>query len=74
MYIKAKVRPNSKKDQIIELKPNYYEIHLKAKPERNQANISLIDFLNTYFENPPGGVKIINGHHTRVKLIRIGKD
>jgi predicted nucleotidyltransferase len=31
-------------------------------------------FISHHFNNPDGGVKIINGHHSRVKLLKVGNN
>ena len=66
--------PNSKKEEIRALKENSFEIKVKEPAERNLANKRICEILNHHFKNPEGGVKIINGHNSPIKLIKIGKN
>jgi uncharacterized protein YggU (UPF0235/DUF167 family) len=72
MYIRALVFLNQRKEKIVETKTGYFEIYINAKTKHNEANKRLLELLISYFENPAGGVKIINGHRSRVKLLKIG--
>ena len=38
MYIKVRVFPKSKKEEIKKISDNHYEIKVKEKAERNEAN------------------------------------
>lgn len=73
-YIKVTVFPESKKEEINLIGDNRFEIKVKEKAENNQANKKIIEILKSHFKNPEGGVKIINGHHSRIKLLKIGKE
>ena len=72
-YIKVKVRTNQKKENIISVGSNRFEIDVTEKPERNLANKRIIEILNDFYKNPEGGVKIINGQQSPVKLFKIGR-
>jgi len=72
-YIRVKVKANQKKESMICLADDRFEIHIKQKPERGEANRRIIQIFDDHFKNPEGGVRIINGHHTRTKLLKIGK-
>jgi len=72
MIIEVKVRPSAKKDAILKFKkPNIFEISLKAKPEKNQANKSLCRFLSKLFKISENNIKIIKGKTSKKKLIQI---
>lgn len=73
-YIKVKVYPDAKKDEIKKLKDSHFEIRTVAKAQNNQANRRICQILQKYFKNPAGGVKILNGHQSQTKLIKIGND
>jgi uncharacterized protein YggU (UPF0235/DUF167 family) len=72
-YIKVRAITNQKNESFKKLAENSFEIKLREKPERNQANSRIVEILDEYFENPNGGVSIINGHHSPKKLFRIGR-
>jgi len=65
------VVPNSKKNTVSKITEGKYEVHLKAKPERNQANQLLIQALAEYFAIPTSKIKILTGHHSSHKRVEI---
>ncbi len=65
------VVPDAKKNTITQLSEDSYEVRLKAKPERNQANRALIDLLAEHFHLPTTSIHIISGHHSPHKRIEI---
>jgi len=73
-YIKVKVYPESKKEKLIQTKENNFEVWVREKAERNQVNKRLCQIMGQYFNNPDGGVKILNGHHSRIKLLKVGNN
>jgi len=74
MYIKVRVYPKSKKEEFIQISPNRFEIKVKEKAERNIANLRIREILAENFETELGNVKIVNGHHSPLKLISINID
>ena len=65
------VVPKSKKNTVAKIAADKYEVHLKAKPERNQANELLIQALAEYFAIPTTQIKILTGHHSPHKRVEI---
>lgn len=74
MYVKVKVKPNSKKEKIEKISENTFSIAVREKAERGEANKRICQIILNEFNNPPGGVIIISGHHSFTKLLRVGKD
>ncbi len=74
MYIKVKVFPKSKKEEIVRLSDNRFEIKIKEKAERNMANNKVREVLADKFGVPAGKVRIVNGHQSPSKLIDISID
>jgi len=72
MIIKVKVKPGSKKQEIIK-KGEEYEIRLREKTEKNKANIELINLLKRYFKVPATKIKIKN-KKSREKIVEIIKN
>ncbi len=72
-YIKVIVKTKQKTEAMRCISDNRFEISLKEKPEKGAANKELLKILNNHYNNPQGGVIIINGHHSPIKLIRIGR-
>ncbi|HRY31140.1 MAG TPA: DUF167 domain-containing protein [Candidatus Paceibacterota bacterium] len=74
MYVKVKVTPNAKREIVSKISDNEFEISVREPAEHNLANKKICTLLASHFSNPLGGVKIINGHHARTKLLKIGND
>lgn len=69
MYIHLKVKTKQKEEYFKPLKEGYFEVSVKEKAEKNQANKRILELLKQYFNKSK--VKIINGHHSPSKLISI---
>lgn len=74
MYIRADVTVKAKKESVVETKPQYFDISVKEKAERNMANIRVKELLGQHFNISEKAVRIINGHHSPRKLIDIKVD
>lgn len=76
-YIRIKVKPNSPKTETISQTEDEngltLKINIKAKPEKNKANIELIRFLSKETKIPKENIKIISGATDRTKLIKLAK-
>ncbi len=66
--IKLTVKPNSPKNEIINIKDNEYKINIKAPPQEGKANRELIKFLKKYFNK---SVRIITGLKSREKIVEL---
>lgn len=71
MDIRVTVIPGSKKNEIKEINPEVFEVKLKAKPARNQANAALIALLSAHFHVPSKSINILTGHHSPKKRVGI---
>jgi uncharacterized protein (TIGR00251 family) len=72
MVIEVKVKPGAGKDAVLNYKaPNFFEISVKAKAEKNQANQALCKFLGKLFGIGSSNVKILKGKTSRNKLIKL---
>ena len=65
--ITIKVKPNSPKTEIIEIKNNILKVAVKAPAEQNKANIELIKFFSKLTNKK---VKIIKGLTSKLKILR----
>ncbi len=70
MIIKIKAKPNSGEEKIEE-KESVFHINLKESPEKNKANIELINLLAKHFNKPVGEIKIIRGKTSHNKIVEI---
>ncbi|HMO78790.1 MAG TPA: DUF167 domain-containing protein [Candidatus Paceibacterota bacterium] len=72
MYIRVKAKPNSKKESIEKIKENEFIICVREPAKGGLANKRICQLVFKHFDNPPGGVKIISGHMSQVKLLKVG--
>jgi len=70
MLIRVRVFPNSKKE-LVQRKENNFEIWVKEKPIKGQANQAVIDALANYFKCPRQNIKLIKGFKQRNKIFEI---
>jgi uncharacterized protein (TIGR00251 family) len=71
MLIKVKVFPGAKKEEIIKKKKDSFEIWVKEKPIKGQANQAVIDALTNYFQVPCQKIRLIKGWQERNKIFEI---
>jgi uncharacterized protein (TIGR00251 family) len=70
MYIHVKAHPKSKKEEIVQLKEDHFEIWVKEPAEKNLANKKIIEILKNNFSESKS-VRIISGHHSPSKLFLV---
>jgi uncharacterized protein len=71
MLIKVKVFLNSKKDEIIKIKDDEFEVRAKEKAEEGRANRAVIKVLADYFRVDESKIKLIKGFKERNKIFEI---
>jgi len=71
MLIKVKVFPASKEEKIIKKKEDSFEVKVKEKPIRGEANKAVIDVLSNFFSVSRNKVKLIKGFKQRNKIFEI---
>ena len=71
MLIKVKVFPASKEEKIIKKKEDSFEVKVKEKPIRGEANRAVIDVLSNFFNVSRNKVKLIKGFKQRNKIFEI---
>ncbi len=69
MYIKVRVKANSRAESIIKESHDHYVISVKEKAERNLANKRIVEIVKSMF--PDHLVRIIHGHKSPSKLIAV---
>lgn len=69
MYIKVRIIAEAKKEIVYKISESAYKIHVREKAERNMANKRLLEILREIY--PHADIRIINGHHSPIKLISI---
>lgn len=71
MLIKAKVFPNSKKTEIIKKSEDSYEVRVKEKPVRGEANRAVISVLTSFLKISESKIRLIKGFKGRNKIFEI---
>ena len=69
MYIKVRVKADSRAEEVVKESHDHYVISVKEKAERNLANKRIIEIVKDMF--PGQLVRIIHGHKSPSKLIAI---
>lgn len=71
-YIHIKVIAGAKKESWKKKSTDHFEVSVKEKAERNQANTRLIALTALHFKVPIKKVRIVNGHKHPSKLLVVG--
>jgi len=71
MLIKVKVFPGAKKEEVIKKSENSFEIKIKEKPIKGQANKRVFEILSSYFKIPKSKIRLIKGFKQRNKIFAI---
>jgi len=71
MLVKVKAIVGSKKNKIIHLSEDSFEVNVKAKPIQGLANIAIVSILAQHFQTSEENIKIIKGFKTRNKIFKI---
>jgi len=71
MFLKVKVLPNEKEEEIIKKAEDRFEIKVKEKPENGLANQRVIKLLSSYFNLPKNKIRLIKGAKERNKIFEI---
>ncbi len=70
MTITVTVKPRSKKRELKETAPGYYEARVVAPPEGGRANTELLALLAEHFGVAKSDI-IISGAHRRRKIVEV---
>ena len=71
MYIKVRVFPKSKKEEVVEMDSTHFEIKVKEPAERNLANARVREIVAERLKVPMGKVRIISGHRSLSKILSV---
>ncbi len=71
MLIKVKVFPNSKKREIIKKLEDTFEVKVKEKPIKGQANKAVKEVLASYFKISKSRIRLIKGFKQRNKVFSL---
>jgi uncharacterized protein YggU (UPF0235/DUF167 family) len=71
MYVKVKVRPGERREEVKRLAADSFQLSVREKPENNAANRRVCEILADALAVPVGRVRIVRGHHARSKIVEI---
>ncbi len=71
MYLKVKVHPNSKKDEVLEKGEDSFEVFVRAKPIDGKANDAVLELISSYLKIPRSKVRLLRGANAHNKLLEI---
>lgn len=71
MYIKVKVTPGSKKENLEKVLEDQFKISVKENAKMNMANRRVIELIAQNFGVLPGKVRLISGHHSPSKILNV---
>jgi uncharacterized protein YggU (UPF0235/DUF167 family) len=71
MLIKVKVFPNSKKEEVMMIGADKFEVKVRQKPERGLANQRVRQLLATHFGIMENSVRLISGFTRPNKIFEI---
>lgn len=70
VIIKVKVKPNSKKNEVIK-KDDIYHVKVTDSPVNGKANERTIELLSEFFDVPKSKFKILQGLTSKNKIIEL---
>lgn len=73
-YLRVKITPKASKNAILGHMDDEHKtlkISVTAAPEKGKANQAVIEILCKEYKVPKSNIKIISGHTSQIKLIRI---
>ncbi|HAH08282.1 MAG TPA: hypothetical protein DCM05_17440 [Elusimicrobia bacterium] len=71
MFIKLRVHPDSRKNEILRKAPDHYEVWVKAPPEEGRANAAVLALLGHELGIPPGRIRLVKGGHSPSKIVEV---
>ncbi len=74
MYIKVRVIPKSKREQINKIDNETFEITVKEPAERNLANNRIKELIAEFYCVKTKEVRLITGHHSGNKILDVKVD
>ena len=66
------VKPQAKRESVIEVANGEYRVFVHPPAQDNQAKLAVVNLLAEHFSVPKSAVRIVRGYVSRKKLIEIG--
>jgi uncharacterized protein (TIGR00251 family) len=71
LVIRVRVKPGSKREGVISLGDDLYEVRVRARPEKGKANERVVELLAEFFGVSKSRVSIRKGLASRNKVVVI---
>ena len=71
MLVKVRVKTQARRETILLVRKNKYEICVKEKPERGEANRRIAELLAYELDVPIKSIRMISGHTSQSKIFEI---
>ncbi len=71
MLIHVKIKPESKRDEVIVKNESSYIVTVKEEAKGNKANYAMLLLMADFLDVPVSILRIITGHHSPSKIIEI---
>ncbi|NTW14973.1 MAG: DUF167 domain-containing protein [Candidatus Moranbacteria bacterium] len=71
MRISVTVKPNARKDEIVEREDGALSVSVKAPSREGKANVRLLKVIADRFGVAPSCIRIVSGTSSRKKIIEI---
>lgn len=71
MLIKVRAFPGEKEEEVIKKSEDSFDIKIREKPKKGEANKGIIRVLSSHFRIPGTQIKIIKGFRERNKIFEI---
>lgn len=72
MLVRVTVTAGARKERVIHVDEVTLTVTVREKAEGNKANTRVREIVAEIFHMPFGKVRMLSGHRTRTKVIRIG--
>ena len=67
----VKVKPQSRRNEVVKNDDGSYLVSTTATPERGKANEMVITLLAAHTGKPKSHIRIVRGHTSRIKTVEI---
>jgi uncharacterized protein YggU (UPF0235/DUF167 family) len=71
MLIHVKIKPESKRYEVIVKSEGSYIVSVKEEAKENKANYAMLLLMADFLDVPVSILRIITGHHSPSKIIEI---
>lgn len=71
MLIHVKIKPDSKKDEVIMKNNASFIVSVREEAKENKANYAMLLLLAEHLDVPVSILRIVTGHHAPSKIIEV---